>query len=271
MYTFDVDEEASRQTYAEVSRSYNAVCSAIFGCEGSGGWSRVLADTGNIGGELSHEYQVHAEIGEDLLLHCECCLHSANQEKMSSLVGDSGKSSAKSSSEFGEEKGEGNGTNVIEDENQTWRGVRSDGSIVDIVVSGVEKGREVNPLKVQSMFDLMQEPMPPQSCGEEEEEEEEGATSTTEVIHIKHDGVNMDILLAMPGDQCPSCNSHSSTLVGTRGIEIGHVFHLGTKYSSSFNATYQNKNGRSTLADMGCYGIGKNTTCSRLLLFQRYQ
>ena len=257
MYTFDVDEEASRQTYKEVSRSYNAVCSAIFGCEGSGGWSRVLADTGNIGGELSHEYQVHAEIGEDLLLHCESCLHSANQEKMSSLVSGSRKSSGKRSACV-EEKGEGSDSRVIEDENQTWRGVRSDGSIVDIVVSGVEKGREVNPLKVQSMLDLMEEPMPPQSC-----RDEEGATSTAESIHVKHDGVNVDILLAMPGDQCPSCNSHNSTLVGTRGIEIGHVFHLGTKYSSSFKATYQNKNGRSTLADMGCYGIGKNT-CSPL-------
>jgi hypothetical protein len=104
-----------------------------------GGWSRVLADTGNIGGELSHEYQVHSEIGEDLLLHCEECLHSANQEKMSSLVGGGG--------------------GVVGEEQQVWRGVRSEGTVVYAHISGVKRGREINPLKVQSMLDLKEEPV----------------------------------------------------------------------------------------------------------------
>jgi len=254
MYSFDLDETNAIQTYNEVSLSYNALCHAIFGQEGKG-WSRVEADTGNIGGSLSHEYQVHAEIGEDLLLHCNQCHHSANQEKMSVVTV--------------EEREEGT---KEKDKVHVWHGTNNEGNNVRIHISGVPKGRTVNPLKVQSMLQLIEEPKESaRTKGHDDEGEAHGEAKaegegaeqdqpstlvhgSTTCIGEDSSPTKIDVLQAMPNDTCPSCLSN--TLTGTRGIEIGHVFYLGDKYSKCMEATYQNKNGRESLCDMGCYGIG---------------
>ncbi len=66
-----------------------------------------------------------------------------------------------------------------------------------------------------------------------------------------------DLLLAEDGDECPSCNL---PLSHQRGIEVGHVFKLGTKYSDSLDATYLDENGETKTIVMGCYGIGIGRT-----------
>lgn len=68
-----------------------------------------------------------------------------------------------------------------------------------------------------------------------------------------------DIRLAQKGDQCPECDGH---LLVTRGIEVGNIFQLGTKYSEAMNATYQDENGQEKHFVMGCYGIGVSRTAS---------
>ena len=67
-----------------------------------------------------------------------------------------------------------------------------------------------------------------------------------------------DIRLIGAGDPCPRCSG--GTLEVWRGIEVGHVFKLGTKYSSSMNATYLDKDGKEQIIFMGCYGIGIGRT-----------
>jgi prolyl-tRNA synthetase len=62
-----------------------------------------------------------------------------------------------------------------------------------------------------------------------------------------------DIATARPGDPCPKCNA---PLVDARGIEVGNIFHLGTKYSASMKCTYLDQNGKAQPHIMGCYGIG---------------
>ena len=261
MYSFDTDSTAAKIAYKEVSASYGALFHAIFGQEGVG-WSRVEADTGNIGGSLSHEYQVHADVGEDLLLHCQNCKHSSNQEKMKSIQIEKGMEI-------------GNTTHV-------WRGIEANGAVVHIHVGGIPQGRQVNSLKLQQVLHLREEP---EEIERKKERKKERTTeietettdstdstdsadsadsandSTPSVIHIKHgtDSINnndlfTDLILVEEKDTCPSCASFP--LNSLRGIEIGHVFYLGTKYSKAMNATYQNKNGRQELVDMGCYGIG---------------
>ena len=59
------------------------------------------------------------------------------------------------------------------------------------------------------------------------------------------------------GDPCPRCAGH---LTATRGIEVGHIFKLGTKYSDAMNATYLDQEGQDRLMVMGCYGIGVGRT-----------
>ena len=62
-----------------------------------------------------------------------------------------------------------------------------------------------------------------------------------------------DIALARSGDPCPKCQAG---LVETRGIEVGNIFHLGTKYSKSMKSTFLDRNGKAQPHIMGCYGIG---------------
>ena len=66
-----------------------------------------------------------------------------------------------------------------------------------------------------------------------------------------------DLRMAREGDQCPSGRG---TLKAYRGIEVGHVFYLGTKYSKKMQATYLDKNGKAQFLEMGCYGIGVSRT-----------
>jgi prolyl-tRNA synthetase len=66
-----------------------------------------------------------------------------------------------------------------------------------------------------------------------------------------------DLRMAKEGDKCPSGRG---TLKAYRGIEVGHVFYLGTKYSQKMQATYLDKNGKAQLLEMGCYGIGVTRT-----------
>ena len=68
-----------------------------------------------------------------------------------------------------------------------------------------------------------------------------------------------DMRLAGEGDRCPRC---PGSLRVSRGIEVGHVFRLGTKYSKSLSATYLDAGGKEQLIEMGCYGIGVGRTAA---------
>jgi len=69
-----------------------------------------------------------------------------------------------------------------------------------------------------------------------------------------------DIRNAVKGDKCPKCSNGTYELF--RGIEVGHIFKLGTKYSEKLNATYLDKDGKERLIVMGCYGIGIGRTAA---------
>uniref|UniRef100_A0A8C6UD87 Probable proline--tRNA ligase, mitochondrial n=1 Tax=Neogobius melanostomus TaxID=47308 RepID=A0A8C6UD87_9GOBI len=136
MYSFDVSEEAAYETYESVCEAYTRLFARLgLRCV------QVQADTGNIGGTLSHEFQLPADIGEDRILVCGTCSFSANVE-------------------------------------------------------------------------------------------------------------------TLPSDQtdCPKCKT--GTLEESKGIEVGHTFYLGKKYSHIFNAAFSNIQNKPTIAEMGCYGLG---------------
>lgn len=60
-----------------------------------------------------------------------------------------------------------------------------------------------------------------------------------------------------PGEHCPHCGA---VLKQARGIEVGQVFKLGTKYSKAMHATFLDENGKENIIQMGCYGIGVSRT-----------
>ncbi|KAI7807987.1 probable proline--tRNA ligase, mitochondrial [Triplophysa rosa] len=136
MYSFDISEVAALDTYQSVCRAYGRLFDRL-----GLNWVQVQADTGNIGGTLSHEFQLPADIGEDRLLVCQNCGFSANVETM-----------------------------------------------------------------------------------------EPGQT------------------------HCSQCQT--GVLSETRGIEVGHTFYLGTKYSQVFKALFVNASNEPSVAEMGCFGLG---------------
>lgn len=149
---------------------------------------------------------------------------------------------------------------------------------------------EVNPIKVKNLLGLVN---PPQMLTDEEVKEVTGAWpgscgplglkipiyldhgvsklknfivgANEDGFHLKNVNVGRDfnatqvadLRMAKEGDQCPS---GKGTLKSYRGIEVGHVFYLGTKYSQKMGATYLDKNGKAQLLEMGCYGIGVSRT-----------
>lgn len=138
MYSFDISEEAALHTYHSVCHAYSRLFDRL-GLR----WVQVQAATGNIGGTLSHEFHLPADIGEDHLLMCGNCGFSANVET-------------------------------------------------------VEPGQT----------------------------------------------------------DCPQC--HATHLTESKGIELGHTFYLGMKYSKVFHATFVNAQNKPSVTEMGCFGLGVN-------------
>lgn len=151
-------------------------------------------------------------------------------------------------------------------------------------------GDEVNPVKLKNLLGMVNPPLMltddevkevtgawPGSCGPVGLKipiyMDNGVAKLTNFIvganedgfHLKNVNIGRDfeptkvtdLRMAKEGDKCPSGNG---TLKAYRGIEVGHVFYLGTKYSKKMGATYLDNNGKAQFIEMGCYGIGVTRT-----------
>jgi prolyl-tRNA synthetase len=289
-YSFDVDENASAVSYRLMYEAYCAAFSRL-GLE----YKAVEADSGSIGGSFSHEFMVLAETGEDAVVSCTACDFGANIERAQVLQASP---PAQADPPRPLEKIPTPGVKTIADLAAfTGRDVREMAKFVLFVtdkgpVAAFVRGdHEVNPVKVQravgaEMIDLApaEEVLrlcqaPPGSCGPM------GLDPSVKVLadlslqpvtnwlsganQADHHYVNLnpgrdfpaprylDLRLIQAGDPCPRCGAG---VVFMRGIEVGHVFRLGTKYAQAMNATYLDQEGQSRLVVMGCYGIGVDRT-----------
>lgn len=215
LYSFDKTIEEAYESYNLV---YQAYCN-IFKRLGLD-YLAVEADTGNIGGTKSHEFQIISETGEDTLIQCECGKYGANIEK---AIGRESKSS-ESASLF----------------------IRVDlkNSEKKIIKLKTSVGREANLIKLKSYF------------GAEECKliENKDSSFDQELIDKSVDPIGQDYFTnVIEGDLCTLCDKK---LHIKKGIEVGHVFYLGTKYSSVLKADFKNQEGKILPTEMGCYGIG---------------
>jgi len=289
LYSFDTDEEALDITYQKMIGAYQRIY------ERCGLDSVVVeADSGAIGGKESHEFMVIAESGEDLILSCSKCDYAANVEKAESVKPRGGEVGGES--EKGEmlpmEEVATPGIITIEElanfldvpESQTLKAVfyAADGDIVFVAIRG---DLEVNEVKLKNAL----------GCHELRLATEEevanaglvaGSASPLGLSGIKRVGdpsitlganlvagankpdthmknVNyprdfaidllVDIATAQEGEGCPRCGT---PLLATRGIEVGHVFKLGSFFSERMGATFLDRDGVARPILMGCYGIG---------------
>ena len=283
-YSFHADDACLDRTYRRIEEAYRRI---IDRCELE--YAIVEAESGYIGGNESHEFMVLAENGEDMLLSCMCG-YAVNLEKAAAREKDGSRGEALDKYEEIDTPGASTIGQVSE-----FLGVPEEGIIKTLLYRTEDKtaavlvpgDREVNDIKLTRVFD------DPEIRFLEPAEIEEvtggplgfsGPVGLPDGVEIVADtlvkdfagmvvGANKgdthlkgvvagrdfeisrfdDLVYAREGDLCPQCGTGLST---SRGIEVGHIFKLGTKYSSAMNATFQDDKGESHPFIMGCYGFG---------------
>ncbi len=290
-YSFSATEESLDREYDAMRDAYRKVFEA---CQLD--YTMVEADTGTIGGSSSHEFMVTAATGESAVVQCAACGYSANQEKaergpwpeggedpqqaMEKVATPGQRTIAEVSGFLGLPPASFVKTLVYE----------TDGG--DLLVVVLRGDREVNEVKllnaVPDALHLRLAPdervreltgAPPGFAGPVAlrgsarllaDPSVEGLANFVcggnEVdVHLK--GVNwhrdatperfVDLVLVVEGDPCPRCGEPLSL---SRGIEVGHIFKLGTKYSAAMHCTFTDEKGEEHPMIMGCYGLGIGRT-----------
>ena len=288
LYSFDMDEAGLDQAYQEMYDAYSRVfsrCGLTF--------RPVLADSGQIGGGYTHEFMVLAENGEATIGYCDSCDYAANIE----IAEAKPEPWDDANDQAPLEKIETPNIATIDDickflgdvPQNSIKSVlmKADDELIMVLVRG---DREVNDVKVQHAHPCLNIDMAdedfivekigahPGSLGPVGLEnipiyadlELQGRTglacgANEDGYHFIH--VNMarelpnityhDLRMLNEGEKCPICGG---TIKTARGIEVGQVFKLGTKYSEALGATVLDENGKSVVLQMGCYGIGVSRT-----------
>lgn len=288
-YSFDRDWEGLDISYRNMYSTYETIFKR-FGLN----FRAVEADAGAIGGQgETHEFMALADIGEDTIVSCSACQYAANLEQAQTTVIQEGNREASIGSERASvEKVHTPDVKSIQElaaflqvlPQQLIKTLlyKADGKLVAVLVRG---DREVNEIKVKSymnaetaeLADAVEVQMatgaPVGFAGpmglqlellvdNEVASMLEGITGANEAdTHLLHVRPGIDFLLAhtgdfrnaAEGDACPCCGK---PLLFHRGIELGHVFKLGTKYSDALGASFVDVDGREKPLIMGCYGIG---------------
>ncbi|MCX5803413.1 MAG: proline--tRNA ligase [Proteobacteria bacterium] len=285
-YSFDVDEKGAEKSYMDM---YGAYMNIFKRC---GFRFRVVeADTGPIGGSFSHEFMVLADTGEDVIISCETCGYAANLERAE--VGITGE---KTGGRKGQYKRAATPGQKKVDEVASFLGVASD-KLLKTIIYNTDKGivgvlisgdREINETKLKNLLSLDYIELADESTIERvtggplgfsgpigvgiplyadrgvalmEDFVIGGNEQNLHIVDVNVDDFKVegfyDLKIANAGDKCPRCEG---MLTSTRGIEVGHIFKLGLKYSEAMNATFLDKDGKEKFMVMGCYGIGVGRT-----------
>ncbi|WP_024621631.1 proline--tRNA ligase [Metaclostridioides mangenotii] len=291
-YSFDVDHDGMAKSYQDMFDAYVNIFRRC-GLDNS----PVMADSGAIGGSVSAEFMVKSDVGEDEVVFCSKCDYAANVERAESVNDTLEKEDLK---ELKEVHTPGVGTiKELEDlfkvspkKLAKTLVYTADGKTVAVVVRG---DRDVNEVKVENAIggviefalatDEVVKEVTSADVGfagpinikadyvfiDKEVADQNnmiiGANKTE--YHIEnanygrdYEGVVGDFRNVQEGDKCLEC---SSPLEIARGVEVGHIFQLGTKYSEAMNANFINKDGKSKPILMGCYGIGVERTAAAVI------
>lgn len=282
-YSFDADMEGAQKSYQLMYDAYVRIFTRL-GLH----FRAVEADTGSIGGNFSHEFMVLADTGEDTIAVCDSCEYAANLERAEAVW--KGEPCTDACPEL--ETVPTPGAHTVE-EVTAMLGISArqlvktmlfsvDGETVAVLVRG---DREVNPVKLKNLLKAQNVELAASAAVEALTQaplgfagpvglrlpiyadlELQGSTgyvtgANKGDAHLRNVDLNRDASITawadlrevIEGDVCPRCGGRLSL---TRGIEVGHIFMLGLKYSSSMHAAFLDENGKEKLMIMGCYGIG---------------
>lgn len=287
-YSFHADRESLQNTYEIMHQAYTNIFTRL-GLD----FRPVLADTGSIGGSSSHEFHVLADSGEDDIAFSDSSDYAANVELAEALSPAGERAEPTMEMTLVDTPNAKTIAQLVEQHNlaieKTVKTLivaaseESDHSFIALLVRGdhelneikAEKLPEVeSPLRmateeeIRGFMDAGPGSIGPVNltipCVIDRAVEKMSGFGAGANIEGKHFfGINWDRDMPTPkvadlrnvveGDPSP-CGQ--GTLQIKRGIEVGHIFQLGTKYSEAMNATVLDVNGKAVAMDMGCYGIG---------------
>jgi len=291
-YSFDIDNEHAEISYKKMFDAYTNIFQRC-GLE----FRTVDADTGSIGGSFSHEFMVLAKNGEDAIVSCNSCSYSANVEK-SPVKKFAYNADLTNEKELTPEEVYTPNVKTIEEVsnylnipvNRILKTIiLTDGE--NVVAALVRGDFDVNIVKIKNILDwdtiffATEETVKAVTnapsgfsgpinikCPVIADYSAEGLKNfvigaNKKDYHIKNTNFKdigevtfHDIRNAESGDPCPQCEK--GVLEIFRGIEVGHIFKLGTKYSEAMGAYFLDSNGKRKPCIMGCYGIGIGRTAA---------
>ncbi len=282
-YSFDVSEEKATDAYDAMYAAYRRIftrCGLDF--------RAVEADTGAIGGSRSHEFQVLADSGEDAIVSCGACDYAANVEQAVArrpaapvhVAADRAQVATpghKTIDEVSKFLGVAPGQLIkclvyMADGKPVAALVRGDRALNEIALrkavgaTAIYLARDHEVVAATGVTPGFVGPigLTIPVIADVELEGSSGMVGGANAADAHVTGVELArdagaitygaIRMVEPGDGCPRCAS--GTLRGFRGIEVGHVFFLGTKYSAPMHCNFLAEDGTSKPMVMGCYGIG---------------
>ncbi len=287
-YSFHASDEDAEREYWNMYETY----SRIFERMGLV-FKAVEADTGEIGGKFSHEFMVIADTGEGKLVYCEKCGYAASTEKAEQRKIEIPENREEKFKEI--EKVYTPGVKRIEEVSEFLGrdefppekilkllvyvvggepvaiAIRGDREVEETKLKQVFRGKNVRlatdeeiekfagqpkgflspiNLKIPVYADYSVIPMVNFVAGAGEENYHLKNVNWGRDFEVKE---FVDVAEVKGGDSCPKCGA---PLTEKRGIEVGHIFKLGTKYSEAMDATFVDEDGKEKPMVMGCYGIG---------------
>ncbi len=288
-YSFHATDESLDETYEEMGKAYERIFTA---CKLE--FSRVEADTGTIGGSSSHEFMVLADTGESAVASCASCGYGANLEKAETRP----LAPPPAGEEDGPKRVQTPGKKTVAEVAELL-GVEpallvktliysTDRGPVAVVVRG---DREINEVKLANHLGARHVELADEATVREATGSpvgyagpiglpadlpflgDESARGLVNFVGGANEadahlvGVNWgrdaeprewaELGLVAEGDACPRCDG---TLKVSRGIEVGHIFKLGPKYSEPMGCDFSDESGDSRPMVMGCYGLGIGRT-----------
>ena len=289
-YSFDAEEEGAEKSYKIMYETYNNIfhrCGLQF--------RAVEADTGSIGGSFSHEFMVLADTGEDQIVSCSKCNYAANLDKAEVMHADDevgathdyvnplegvetpGKRTVEEVTDF---------LSISPDQLVKTLIFKTNKDIVAVLVRG---DHQINEAKLRNFLGIDQLDMADSRLLAETTGAPMGFAGPVGLkvriisdyalkgmkdfitggnrkdLHLRNVNINRDFQVDLFGDlrfitsedHCPRCGSE---IRFGKGIEVGHIFKLGTKYSKAMGALFLDENGIEKPIVMGCYGIGVGRT-----------
>jgi prolyl-tRNA synthetase len=293
-YSFDVDEEGMKISYQKMWDAYDAIFTRL-----KLNYKVVQGDTGAMGGKVSHEFMAMSEVGEGRIAYCKSCDYAATDEKADVVINIEDDEALLDIEKIytPEIRTIEDLTNFLKiDKSKFGKAIiyKAENKPIVVLIPG---NRELNETKLINYLKIAEHELEmadedtikaitnadkgftgPIGLKDARLIVDKRITQMRNIVvganetdhHLKNVNYGRDfvaevvddLLLVEEGDTCPNCGNK---LHIDRGIEVGNIFQLGTKYSKSLNATFLDENGKERELVMGSYGVGVSRSVAAIV------